>query len=332
LSIKEKNSNFLFLKGPIFTISLDFELHWGRFDKYSVEKCLSYYSETRKAIPKILALFDKYGVHATWATVGGLMAENLEEWRMYSPEILPSYNEKGYSAYSWVASQKKIFPETLFAPQLVREILLSKGQELGCHIYAHYYPCEKGQQIQQFKADLKAAKRLAAEKFNTKLGSLVFPRNQYDPQALHVAWEEGFDTLRSNPTDWFWQHTEKRSFVKRLFRTGDTLIRLGNESYYPLPKVNYEEGPVLLPTSRLLRPYDGNRISHLQRFARIKSELQKTAEKGMVYHLWWHPHNFGYFPEQNLRYLEELLVFFQQLREEYGMKSLNMKETAALVK
>jgi hypothetical protein len=60
--------------------------------------------------------------------------------------------------------------------------------------------------------------------------------------------------------------------------------------------------------------------------------MQRTAEKGMVYHLWWHPHNFGHFPEQNLQYLEELLVFFDGLREEYGMKSLNMKETAGLVR
>ena len=322
----------MLLEGPILTISLDFELHWGRFDKYPVEKCLSYYSETRKVIPKILELFENHGVHATWAAVGGLMAENVEEWRHYSPKVLPSYEEKGFSAYSWLDSQKEIFPETLFAPQLVKEILQTKGQELGCHTYAHYYTCEKGQELAQFREDLKAAQNLAEQKFNTKLESLVFPRNQYDPQVLQVAWEEGFRTLRSNPADWFWKHTEERSFVKRLFRTGDTLIPLGKDSFYPLPEVNAVEGPVLLPTSRLLRPYVGNRISHLQRFSRIKTEMQRTAEKGMVYHLWWHPHNFGHFPEQNLQYLEELLVFFDGLREEYGMKSLNMKETACLVR
>ncbi|MCL6261741.1 polysaccharide deacetylase family protein [Aquiflexum sp. TKW24L] len=317
---------------PIFTISLDFELHWGRFDKYPVEKCLSYYSETRKVIPKILELFENHGVHATWAAVGGLMAESLEEWRMYAPRLLPSYTEKGYSAYSWVDSQKEIFPETLFAPHLVKEILHAEGQELGCHTYSHYYTKENGQRIEQFREDLMAAQRLASAKFNTKLTSLVFPRNQYDNQAVRVAWEEGFETLRSNPEDWFWQHTEERSFFKRLFRTGDTLVPLGKESFYPLPKAESVAGPVLLPTSRLLRPYVGNKISHQQRFARIKSEMQKAAEKGMVYHLWWHPHNFGHFPEQNLRYLEELLVYFKRLRDEYGMRSLNMAETAGLVR
>jgi peptidoglycan/xylan/chitin deacetylase (PgdA/CDA1 family) len=322
----------LVLRSPVFTISLDFELHWGRFDKYPVEKNLPYYSETRKAIPKILALFDTYQIHATWAAVGGLMAENLEEWRLYSPRLMPTYTEKGYSAYSWVDSQKELFPETLFAPHLVKEILLAEGQELGCHTYSHYYTCEKGQQMEQFRSDLQAAQRLASDKFNTKLKSLVFPRNQYDSQAVAVAWEEGFETLRSNPVDWFWQHTEERSFFKRLFRTGDTLVPLGKESFYPLPKVNSEAGPVLLPTSRLLRPFVGNRITHQQRFSRIKSEMQQAAEKGMVYHLWWHPHNFGNFPEQNLRYLEELLVYFNKLRDGYGMRSLNMEETGGMVR
>ncbi|MCH6202092.1 polysaccharide deacetylase family protein [Aquiflexum sp. LQ15W] len=317
---------------PIFTISLDFELHWGRFDKYPVDKFLSYYSETKKAIPKMLALFGDYDVHATWAAVGGLMADNLEEWKAYSPSILPAYEHQDFSAYHWVERQQQLFPETLFAPELVREILQAKGQEFGCHTYAHYYTCEKGQDMEQFRADLKACQKLAAEKFKVNLETLVFPRNQYDNHAIAVAAEEGFVTLRSNPRDWFWRHTEKRSIVKKLFRTGDTLVRLGKDSFYPLPVSSIDEGPVLLPTSRLLRPYVGNRITHHRRLARIKSEMRQAAEKGEVYHLWWHPHNFGYFTEDNLQYLKELLGYFTQLRGDYGMESLNMKETAGLVR
>lgn len=316
----------------IFTISLDFELHWGRFDKYPVEQCLSYYSATRKAIPKMLAMFEASGVHVTWAAVGGLMADNLEEWRAYAPALKPSYVNKNFSAFNWLERQQQLFPETLFAPELVREILQTKGQEFGCHTYSHYYTCEKGQQMEQFRADLKACQRLALEKFDIKLGTLVFPRNQYDNEAILVAVEEGFDTLRSNPSDWFWRHTEERSIVKKLFRTGDTLISIGKDSFYPLPVIQKGNGPVLLPTSRLLRPFVGNKIAHQRRMSRIKSEMQKSAEKGMVYHLWWHPHNFGHFTQENLNYLQELLVFFQRLRDDYGMVSLTMKETAGLVR
>ncbi|MCS4434574.1 polysaccharide deacetylase family protein [Aquiflexum gelatinilyticum] len=320
------------MERPIFTISLDFELHWGRFDKYPVDKCLTYYSETRKAIPKMLAMFESYGVHATWAAVGGLMADNLEEWRSYSPDLKPTYVQKDFSAYHWVERQQQLYPDTLFAPELVREIIQSKGQEFGCHTYSHYYTCEKGQQSEQFRADLKACQRLALEKFDMKLETLVFPRNQYDHDAIHVASEEGFGTLRSNPEDWFWRHTERRSLVKKLFRTGDTLISMGKDSFYPLSAVEHSNNPVLLPTSRLLRPFVGNKMTHQRRISRIKSEMQRSAEKGMVYHLWWHPHNFGHFTQENLHYLQELLAFFQQLRDAYGMVSLNMKETAGLVR
>ena len=52
-------------------ISLDFELHWGVRDKCAPD---GPYRENllgaRKAIPRILDLFEEFDVAATWATVG----------------------------------------------------------------------------------------------------------------------------------------------------------------------------------------------------------------------------------------------------------------------
>jgi len=45
-----------------------------------------------------------------------------------------------------------------------------------------------------------------------------------------------------------------------------------------------------------------------------------------VYHLWWHPHNFGNFPSESLAGLRSILQKYKQCRETYGMSSLNMKE------
>ena len=63
-------------------ISLDFELHWGVRDKRPVD---GPYRENllgaREAIPRMLDLFEEFGVAATWATVGFLFAKNRDGTR-----------------------------------------------------------------------------------------------------------------------------------------------------------------------------------------------------------------------------------------------------------
>ena len=92
----------------ILTISLDFELHWGRFDKYPLSGYEGYYAQTREIIPRLLDLFEENKIRVTWATVGSLMAESLEEWNHFSPAVFPSYQLDKFSAYSWVKSQRNL--------------------------------------------------------------------------------------------------------------------------------------------------------------------------------------------------------------------------------
>lgn len=306
-------------------ISLDFELHWGRYDKYPIQGVGDYYYQTRKAIPRILDLFQKYGIHATWATVGSLMAENVEEWQSYQPDVLPNYNKQVYSAFHWFANEKNHDPSALFAPELVNLIMQAPHQELGSHTFSHFYTGEKGATQAAFKADLTSAQRIIKEKFGKELKSLVFPRNQYNPSSLTTAMELGFQVFRTNPPDWFWSSPEKANLFKKIFRTGDTLIPLGKKSYYDLD-IKFKKGFLQLPASRLLRPFQKNSIFNRMRVDRIKKEMEEAAREKMAYHLWWHPHNFGTMPEQNLAVLEEILMFFKELRDSVGMQSLSMWE------
>jgi hypothetical protein len=54
--------------------------------------------------------------------------------------------------------------------------------------------------------------------------------------------------------------------------------------------------------------------------------MKHAAKNGLVYHLWWHPHNFGIHQEQNLHVLKNVLDYFGQLAQEYGMVSRSMGE------
>jgi hypothetical protein len=49
-----------------------------------------------------------------------------------------------------------------------------------------------------------------------------------------------------------------------------------------------------------------------------------AARQGKVFHLWWHPHNFGLHTDENLAFLERILEHYAKLRHEYGFESAAM--------
>ncbi|WPR76867.1 polysaccharide deacetylase family protein [Algoriphagus sp. NG3] len=310
-------------------ISLDFELHWGRFDKYDLRDYQEYYTNALDCLPRILDLFERYSIRATWATVGMLMAENWEEWNEYAPEIQPDFCEKKYSAVEWGRQQMKNGSLGLFAPEMVNRIRLTPGQELASHTFSHFFTAVQGSTLSAFESDLRACRTIAKSKYGVDLESLVFPRNQYYPEVFNVAAKAGFSAVRTNPSDWFWKETAHESLLKKIFRTGDTLFPLGKNTCFNLGDLESE--PILqLPSSRLLRPYRKGSIFNGRRISRIKGELENACIEGKCYHLWWHPHNFGHFPEENLAILEDLLIFIHELMESNRLQSISMKDASAL--
>jgi peptidoglycan/xylan/chitin deacetylase (PgdA/CDA1 family) len=316
-----------------FTISLDFELLWGIFDKIGTGYKSSYFHNTRQIVPVMLEKFAAANVEATWATVGMLFAENEEEWRAYSPQFLPSYRDRKYSAYEWV-KKHGIRPEVHFAPELIQQILDTPGQELGSHSYAHYYTLMRGQSPEQFREDLKATQRISQDKFGVTLESLVFPRNHINELYLGICLEEGYNYVRGNPRNWFWQETQHENLTKKIFRSADCFFQVGAKNSYPLEEVTvFENEPVIIPASRILRPQQQhNLIMNQSRLARIKSEMEYAAKYKEVYHLWWHPHNFGANPQSSLAELDELITHFARLQAEYGFQSMNMRSVGQQVK
>ena len=61
---------------------------------------------------------------------------------------------------------------------------------------------------------------------------------------------------------------------------------------------------------------------------RVKKQMLHAAKHGLTFHLWWHPHNAGRNTEEYLNQLEDILRYYDELRETYGMQSLNMAEAA----
>lgn len=324
------------MKG-VFTISLDFELHWGGFEKWPLQDYRQYFLNTREVIPEILSLFDQYEVHATWATVGILFHKTREELLDNVPVLKPAYTLAQLSAYHYIENagigkDEKEDPFH-FAPSLLEKIASVRYQEIGTHTFSHYYCNEPGQTLEQFRDDLKAAQRVAG-KYGKKLTSLVFPRNQFNDAYLKVCREEGITAVRSNPLDWFWNigSTQQESAWKRLNRGLDAYMPLGRKNTYQRNAIQAREGyPVCIPASRLLRPYDPKElVLNDLKIRRIQSEMSRAARQGEIYHLWWHPHNFGNYPKQSMNGLSRILKHYAYCRDQWNMQSMNMDELAAL--
>ncbi len=313
-------------------ISLDFELLWGVFDKVDHKEKETYFNNTRKVIPEILDLSSEYNIHCTWATVGMLFNKNWEEWSENKPNVLPEYKNSALSAYEYGQSIKSLETEFLcFTKDLIQQIQNTPNQEVGTHTYSHYYCLEKGQTLASFKADLDKTIEVA-EQMGIELKSLVFPRNQFNEAYLKVCYDLGIENVRSNPTDWYWKDTQNDTLINKIFRTGDAYIGANNKSYR-LTDLNIENGkPLSQKASRLLRPYSSNKILNDLKLKRIKSEMTTAAKNNEIYHLWWHPHNFGNNPDENMADLKEILNHYLGCNERYGFQSANMNEIGSLIK
>ena len=310
------------MENGALVISLDFELLWGVFDKVDWRNRKEYFQNTREVIPEMLRLFEEYEISCTWATVGMLFNENWEEWNQNIPKILPDYVDMNLDAYEYGKSiQKKETEELCFAPDLINQIKDRPGQKVGTHTYSHYYCLEPGQTPESFKADLQKSRELA-ENFGVDLKSLVFPRNQYNSKYLEVCKDIGLQTVRTNPDVWYWENTQKDSFQQKIFRTGDAYIGLNNKSYTDISEI--APGISGQKASRLLRPNSGRNLLDRARIKRIQSEMSSAAKNKEVYHLWWHPHNFGGNPTRNLMELQTLLQHFRTCQCKFGFESRSM--------
>lgn len=312
-------------KRGYLVISLDFELLWGVFDKVQWKEKKKYFQNTRELIPRILELFKQYEISCTWATVGMLFNENWDEWEHNLPNVYPNYENESLSAYNFGRSvQIKETEEMCFAPGLIKLIKETPGQEIGTHTYSHYYCLEPGQSLENFKSDLLLSRKMA-DKFDIQLNSLVFPRNQFNPEYLSICREVGISSVRSNPNNWYWQNTQKDGLKHKIFRTGDAYLGLKDKSYGISEVVEVQNGLLAQKASRLLRPYSGNGFADNLKLRRITHEMKKAARNGEVYHLWWHPHNFGENPEKSLFELRLILDHFKECQSKYNMVSDNMR-------
>lgn len=309
-----------------FVISLDLELYWGVRDKRSIEQYRENLDGVRNAVKEILALFTKYGIHATWATLGFLYFKNAKELKQNLPDTLPEYEDEALSPYKYIQQAGNIDDHYHFAPDLIKLIQNTPGQEIATHTFSHYYCLEKGQTAETFKADIQAAIKTAAAN-GIKTESLVFPRNQWNPEYLPILDELGIKCYRGTEKSWLHKAVSQQgeSKLRRALRLMDAYVNLSGYHTHAVDE-HLTQKPVNIAASRFLRPYN-RRLAFLDglRLRRIKKAMTHAARTGQVFHLWWHPHNFGTARSENLAFLNKVLEHFVELKRQQPFQSMSMR-------
>jgi hypothetical protein len=312
-----------------FVISLDFELMWGVRDKRTVASYGANILGVRQAVPRLLELFARNRLACTWATVGMLFFDNRDALIAALPEERPAYDDPRLSPYGDIArigASESADPHH-YALSMIRRIAEAPSQEIATHTFSHFYCLEPGQTLSAFRADLAAAFR-AAEAEGLRLQSIVFPRNQFNADYLECCHAAGLIAWRGNERGRMYRAEAQSSegLAKRGARLADAYLNLsGTNGSHPVAR----GGMADVPSSRFLRPWSA-RLAALEplRLRRILGAMHHAARRGEVFHLWFHPHNFGTNQDVNFTVMERIAAEAVLLRHHYGWPSLTMAEAA----
>lgn len=313
-----------------FVISLDFELLWGMRDVLTIEDYGENIKGVWKVIPGLLKLLEEFDVAVTFATVGFLFASSKAELLEFSPDIKPRYLDPNLSPYNGHFDLVKDSEEEdkyHFASGLIDMIRQYPKHEIATHTFSHYYCNSPGQTLEDFRRDIRAAVTIAARD-GVQLKSLVFPRNMFNQEYIRVCEENGITSYRGNETVWFHDSNKKLSKFKatsmRAFRLLNSYINISGHHCYTHDQIA-KERPYNIPSSRFLRPYSpGLKVFEGLRKKRILNSMTYAAKNNLLYHLWWHPHNFGKDQDENFQFLRDILAHYKKLNEIYGFTSITM--------
>lgn len=319
----------------VLVISLDFELMWGMRDIIRSEDNYTLnIINARKAIPRILDLFQEYQIGTTWATVGFLFAESRIELEQYSPQLKPYYNSSKLDPYQEDTGMGEFDDPFHYAPQLINYIQKQNRQEIATHTFSHYYCLEKGQTREMFSADLDSSLAIA-KKFGIQIRSVAFPRNQHNHDYDDILLKKGILCYRGNRLNPMYSYGDKtHHFIyKRLYRLVDTYLNLSGNHLISWDETVEKSGLCNIRESFFLRPNPKMfSVFNNLRLKRITQAMTEAAKMNKIFHLWWHPHNFGSNLDQKLEDLKTILEHFKACQKYYGMISLNMGELANILK
>ncbi len=278
----------------VFTISIDFEMAWGYADREITRELKRKIGKEPEIVKRLLFLFDKYEIPATWAVVSKLLDKHDD-----------CDNGLWYDTCG-----------------LVRSVAEAKVKhEIASHSYAHIIYGDKNTSLDAARTDIaKAAEIHGQSGYSFK--SFVFPRNQ-----------EGFhDELKKAGIKAFRGETifPYQSLPKPFDKFGRMLDYYLPAAKTAAP-ARHESGLVNIPDCMLLLHRKGLRRMILPQVMinKIMYGIKAAIERKQVFHLWFHPFNFTYETRAQFRIFEEGLKYAVGQREKGELEIMTMGEIAS---
>lgn len=273
---------------PTFVLTLDEELLWGGFDHTSETTFAERYPDLRGVVSQLLALFERHGIHATWALVSHLFLDSCQrgpDGRSHPELTRPHYD---WFAGDWLAldpgTNRQLNP-LWYGDDIVRAIRGAKQpHEIACHSFSHLIYGDPGCSRQAAESDLQACVKTAAS-HGVELRSFVFPRNREGHHDLLQPY--GFRAYRGQAPDWYLRFT---GVARRAAHLADHALGLTPPRLFPSER---EPGLWNIPGSMF--------FSHRQRVRRLlplsvsvrkaKRGIDQAIATNSLFHLWFHPFN-----------------------------------------
>lgn len=308
---KEKQGYFLF--------SLDTELAWGYFDQYRPGRFSKGGVWERKAIHRLLDIFDEFEISATWAVVGHMFFAACEKC-----EVCPVLDWKGkYLSFEQIYDTD----DGLWYGADVIELLQTRGarHEIGFHGYTHKVFDERTMTEAEVKTEISEWQRLAVRK-NITPYSVAFPRNQAG--YLKAFKDAGYICYRG---DELRPKGSRFTLLRKAMNVFDLIFQVRSPLVYD--PILEENGLVNLPASRWLfgmnrrveAVLDAVGLANL-RIRPMVDAVKRAAREGKIVHIWAHPEEFT-----SDRDFEKLRYLLKQVADEVkqgSMQSITMIDLA----
>jgi len=305
-------------------VSIDTELAWGEMHRRDGTQGRHHFAAERDVIDRLLALFARYDMAATWAVVGHLFLDAChDDGRGPHPELVtPDY---AWLDDEWLAvdpASDLADDPYWYGRDIVDAILACPvPQEVGSHSFSHVIVDDPACTPEVFESELAAAGAVAAQR-DVALRSFVYPRNQI-AQVARLA-DHGYRCYRGGrPAPPF---AGRPAWQRRALGLADKVRPLAGTAVLPAPA---EGGVWNVPQTYLFAPAARSRLPAGLWARRPVARLRQAARNRSLFHLWFHPYNVTADPDRALAALDRICAAAARLRDDDDLDILTMGDLAA---
>lgn len=286
----------------VLTVSIDLELAWGFCDQLLDERRLAAIRRERQVVPRLIELFARHGLRATWAIVAHLLvAHGRRDARGLPHPDFPRPVRRGEKKDHFFQLPSGERDPAWWGADLIAQIRAARPRhEIGSHSFCHLLYEEGATAPPAVEADLDAARRLHDEA-GLPFDAFVYPRNVVGFRPLLE--RAGVKVYRDVTPRWY--AALRPLALRRAARLATYFLGMAPPTVRPRRR----GGLVALGDSMLLLGRDGPRrwVPARRLIEMARAGMTRAAERREVFHLWFHPSNLVARREEQLATLEAIL-------------------------